>query len=702
MTRMIVAVAVAMTAAFAPPADAKAPRADVAVAALKGVPAQLVPGGKLRLQATVRNVGRRRAGKSAVGVFLSSNRRFDRGDVRLGRAGVRALAPRKRRRATITASLPAPISSGRWHVIACADAGARVKEASERNNCRASAALTVVATAPSAALTAPPAPSAAAQPTPAPTAAPDPAPTPPRPGGPDPAAAPPAGDPLAVTPTLETATKSVKTIGPQGGTLAATAGDGTTYTLVVPRNALASEREITMTPLSEVGGLPFAGGLAAGVDLQPHGLTLAAPARLTFAPTSPVALADQAPFAYRGDGADLHLFPLTRDPQELAMDLLHFSGYGVAEGTDAEREAQRERIPADATAQQEQTLQELVEDRREGALTDAELQAAVLGHLRAAFDSTVKPRLVAAETDETLATTAISGYLAWARQAALLGVDASLAAETDFGGASIPKIITNAYDRSFQRCLDGDLAMAQVLVSIARSAQLLGMAVGDDVMERFARCARFELDYDVQLSFDHYETYPDGNTKHELTTFHVQALDVAIATQLSESGEPALKGAQDLSVLNYTYLQELSYPNSCEWVAGQATQLSGFAAEVQLDLAPRAGTDASGRTTYTLGNPNPRAILDLGKLSEEVKHCSGAYVISTDNDTYRESLSRLFKDQMVTPAHVGQVFRFATWTNAAAPLVGTVDVHPHDVVNGSNWTWTFDGDLRLDLAHVPQ
>src|SRR5690348_14436311 len=57
-----------------------------------------------------------------------------------------------------------------------------------------------------------------------------------------------------------------------GGSLSATGGDGTVYTLTVPDKALLSAQEISMTPLAAMDALPLGGGLAAGVQLEPEGL----------------------------------------------------------------------------------------------------------------------------------------------------------------------------------------------------------------------------------------------------------------------------------------------------------------------------------------------------------------------------------------------------------------------------------------------
>lgn len=55
-------------------------------------------------------------------------------------------------------------------------------------------------------------------------------------------------DPVQVT--LDASRTTTTTIGVEGGTLRATAADGTTYELVIPPDALDFNETISMTPLS--------------------------------------------------------------------------------------------------------------------------------------------------------------------------------------------------------------------------------------------------------------------------------------------------------------------------------------------------------------------------------------------------------------------------------------------------------------------
>ena len=130
-----------------------------------------------------------------------------------------------------------------------------------------------------------------------------------------------------------------------GGTLSATAANGTVFTLEVPPNALISDKTITMTPVSAIERLPFAGGLVAGVSLEPSGLYLLGGARLTIRTPSPISQIEETSFAWNGSGEDFFFYPPVAAKGDLQMYIFHLGGYGVGRGTEAERQAQTGKEP---------------------------------------------------------------------------------------------------------------------------------------------------------------------------------------------------------------------------------------------------------------------------------------------------------------------------------------------------------------------
>ena len=94
------------------------------------------------LTETTRNAGRGRARGTRTAWYLSTDRRKSRGDRRLARRRVRALRGGRSSRGRTRVAVPDTIGS--FFAIACADDTRRVRERSERNNCRASTSRIVI------------------------------------------------------------------------------------------------------------------------------------------------------------------------------------------------------------------------------------------------------------------------------------------------------------------------------------------------------------------------------------------------------------------------------------------------------------------------------------------------------------------------------------------------------------------------------
>lgn len=116
----------------APPA-----RADLVVPEIGVPPASVQPGTSFALDVMVRNIGPTAAKPSSLRFVLSKNRTRGADDVVGGTVAVPAMPPRKRQVFSGSVAVPRK-ASGRYWVIACADAGRKVAETKESNNCRVS------------------------------------------------------------------------------------------------------------------------------------------------------------------------------------------------------------------------------------------------------------------------------------------------------------------------------------------------------------------------------------------------------------------------------------------------------------------------------------------------------------------------------------------------------------------------------------
>jgi hypothetical protein len=104
-------------------------------------------------------------------------------------------------------------------------------------------------------------------------------------------------DPISVKPILESETQAEGVFSTSGGSLTATALDGTVYQLDTPAGALATDTLIRMTPVRQIEGMPF-GSEQFAVQFGPEGLQLYANAMLTITPSREIPVDQQIFFGY--------------------------------------------------------------------------------------------------------------------------------------------------------------------------------------------------------------------------------------------------------------------------------------------------------------------------------------------------------------------------------------------------------------------
>lgn len=292
-----------------------------------------------------------------------------------------------------------------------------------------------------------------------------------------------------------------------GGTITATAGDGTVFTLTIPRDALLSEAKITMTPATALDGLPLSGGLAAAVDLAPTGLRLFQFATLAIAPAAAIPLAEEITFGWRGNGEEFFLYPPALGTAAISMKLLHFSGYGVGRGSAADQMAQRQRVPPNAEDAFSQRLQELFAIKRRtqslGVRTlaeDEDIEARIEAALRAEYESALAS-VRATKADCPRAKANIYRGLHWARHAQLAMVNfvvppGTFDSEIQTINEEMIEALVHCYDKSFQKCVQqNDPTQMYWMLAFRRQLGLLGSENRADEA-KIDKCGRFELDFE--------------------------------------------------------------------------------------------------------------------------------------------------------------------------------------------------------------
>jgi hypothetical protein len=463
--RLVAALAAALALWLASGAEAATPSLRASAA-----PATVSPGGALRVDYNV---------KPAPATLVL---RLDRG-------------PRKTVRAAKTHGrasfvIPAGTTPGAHRLAVCA-----------KTTCR-SLPLTVSATTAKKSPVQPSGPAApvATPPSPAPTPPVTPVPPPPVPGpapGPIDFTAPP--DPLDVDAQTDAGRRTSATIDVDGGTLETVGADGTLYRLTVPAGALLSPERISMTPIEAVAGMPFSGGLKAGVQLEPSGLRFIDYVTVEIIGHPAVAPQRETGFLYQRDGDELQLYPLEESPGRTTFRIIHFSGVGIADGTEAERNAQLLRRTRDVEGQ---FGAQIATYFRPGEGID---YAGLKATLRAYHDQVLKPLLDAAATDDGLAIQAINRYIPWARMLSLLFADEDefMVAERQAAQEQWVRVTKNALTRAYQRCIDQNQPEElPAIISWWRQLALLSdePALPADALNR---CARFELDFQTQIAQKH-------------------------------------------------------------------------------------------------------------------------------------------------------------------------------------------------------
>lgn len=605
MRRVTIAITVAAALAAPVVAAAHARTVTVRVSSLSRPPASVKAGASFRLRYAVRRSGSGLK-HGTLEFFASTSKARTRSAVRLKTtASLSRLVKKTKLDGTVT--LRAPAIAGKFHILACT---ASLKAASghrARGGCGATAGVVKVVKA----VTGGPAAPGPNAPTPTPSA--------PAPDGPlsalDPATPLKAtSNPLNVTPTLDPAHAVSATIGTSGGTITTTDAAGTTYSLMIPANALVGDQTITMTPISSIAGLPF-DALVGGVDLAPDGLRLLGAATLTITPTSPPPASAQAAFEYSGTGRDFHLADISQDPSKIVISLMHFTGTGVGRATPQQVAALNGRTPTDFEAQAEALEGANEQDLRTGVIDFQTWGDRAITIGQAEWTHVVLPRLQAAESNDLLMDIAFASYFAWAHTYVGTGLFGNtFDADAAEGLAALAKILANAYDQAYARCLNNDPTQFDELLQVASFAARGGFGEFPDVATRLANCARFTLNLTINLNQPHPAPY--GATTLQVTSQTTVTLD--------PTGHST--GALPLTAASFEYFDPICFRGP-----GAASQKTPGTADLEVDPNIKVVHNPDG-TSQQVSKPTFALLLGYGDMytdsqceAEAGMHGGGAF-----------------------------------------------------------------------------
>ena len=258
--------------------------------------------------------------------------------------------------------------------------------------------------------------------------------------------------PLDVQVKLDSAHSASQSITPDGGTLQATAQDGTRYTLTIPKGALLEDLTIGMTPVSGIDGLPLSGKSLAAVQLAPEGLNLLEPATLVIVPETPIPAKELVSFAYQADGKRLHLFPLSGNPAQTTFQIQHFSGYGAGQGDSG---GIQQYPPGSAESSADSQAADIFKDSwlNHGGEPNDEAESKLCDVLIDWYKASVVGDLKAVETDTSKLYAAGGQFMRWQKEAnRWCESNATVQGEVEAGRKSLAKGLQHAYREATPKC----------------------------------------------------------------------------------------------------------------------------------------------------------------------------------------------------------------------------------------------------------
>jgi hypothetical protein len=209
---------------------------------------------------------------------------------------------------------------------------------------------------------------------------------------------------------------------------------------------------ITMTPIASMGNLPPGATFAAGVDLQPEGLTFAKVAQLEVRPARPVPLASQTGTEYYGTGTDFHLEPLMLDTSKIVFPLYHFSGRAMMDWRPARYEYIYKHPPSAVYDAYAQIMAADVALFRSGKLSEQDFLTKGVAVIKQLLETVGIQDAQAGLSDDTALSRAIADYTWAARMLETYNLTDQVADQLKAMLDLIFKGIDNSFDRAAQRC----------------------------------------------------------------------------------------------------------------------------------------------------------------------------------------------------------------------------------------------------------
>ncbi len=471
-------------------------------------------------------------------------------------------------------------------------------------------------------------------------------------------------NPITIKVSVDQNALATGVISPAGGSLTATAADGSLFTLTLPAGALLGEEQITLIPITTVDGMPLSGGFVAGVQLVPDGLQLLEPATLTISTPKAVPSGDLllVGFAYHGAGEEFYLTPSMAAGTTITMRVTHFSGRGLGKGTKADVKKQQEQHPPTSPADgMDQLLSPLVPNA-----------------LYTQWDK-LEPYLVAASTDANLLEPGLTEFLQFLNQVEQYKVESQFDFQIETGWGLLGLGVVNAVDKAYTACVNqNDVTQAGNIwrwISWAENERWteLKEAVGPTALakmrEKAQKCLSFELEFDSVINMKLTAAYS--------VDVHFHAV---VPIKMQKDGA-ALVGQAPLKIISYdAYLSD-------SWI------------ETDCKIEFSTPEDSQFEAALGLFNPNLRVGQDPNRFDPVLKYSLGELIekmlivcpVNDEEITYPTDWGTRGGYQFLHAAEMGQ---------SSPGGIPSEDLIEARIWNGGRGQWTKIYDRTMDFLGV--
>ncbi|MFA6238028.1 MAG: hypothetical protein WC635_11915 [Bacteriovorax sp.] len=304
-------------------------------------------------------------------------------------------------------------------------------------------------------------------------------------------------NPMKIGVTLDTEKVTKKIVAKTGGTLTLTATNGDTFELTIPPKSLQADTEITLQKVKSVKHPKLsAAAHYSSVEISPDGIKLQVPATLIFKPKSAYPIHSLTPFSAQADGDETHLAMLVgkQAPNEIKLALLHFSNYTISDEATAEEIIDQGLSQMEGTRISNWLSRKILHSNR----TMGDIAKDMEQFFRETFNNVVLPSILRVNTCAS-GRNALENFLAWHRQAELLGADPESYYPTGFKvdlGTMMTDTSEQCYEIAKKACYTDHrpVEVFDYALQFMRMGELLGAPL---IVERFrnlaTKCSKFKF-----------------------------------------------------------------------------------------------------------------------------------------------------------------------------------------------------------------